>query len=170
MTLTVVPPPRDHGVDDEPEVASDACTDKGNARAFAAIYANRFRYLADRRVTFQWDDRRWQLATAVDTMRAYEPAEIFSRETPLVVGTPAEGWEEQLATYLQASSERALGAPDLGSAQQAAAQRAAARFLHGWASYLLEPTGSDVLANVERAAELAPNDPLYSESSSHLRR
>lgn len=104
---------------------------------------------------------------AVNIMRTYEPSRLFSQETPLVAGTPAEGWVDALASRLQTFSERALAAPDL--AQQAAAQRAAVYFLRGWAAYLADPGSRDALAYVERAAELAPNDPLYGKSVAHLR-
>lgn len=100
---------------------------------------------------------------AVNVMRALEPSRIFSRETPLVAGTPAEGWEDQLASYLQTFSRRALNAPNLEKDQQAAAY-----FLLGWASYLADAADPDVLSNVERAAELSPGDPLFSESKSYL--
>ncbi|MDX1687295.1 MAG: hypothetical protein R3248_04865 [Candidatus Promineifilaceae bacterium] len=103
-------------------------------------------------------------AAAVNAIRAYEPSQIFSRESPLVMGTPAEGWVEQLAAYLQRASERALDAPELGDEH-----RAAATFLRGWAAYLTEPAGAGALSNVERAAELAPDDRLYTESSAYLR-
>lgn len=56
--------------DIEPEPASDTCTDKGNARAFAADHCDTLRFLADRRAWKRWDDRRWVDASSVDVMRA----------------------------------------------------------------------------------------------------
>jgi hypothetical protein len=39
----------------------------------------------------------------------------------------------------------------------------------GWAEYLANPAGLQVLADVEKAAELAPADPLLSQSVACLR-
>jgi putative DNA primase/helicase len=52
------------------ESVSDSCTDKANARAFAAVNADRFRYQANRKTWRKWDGRRWADATEVDLMRA----------------------------------------------------------------------------------------------------
>jgi putative DNA primase/helicase len=56
--------------DIEPEPASDTCTDKGNARAFAADHGDDLRYLADRLIWKRWDGKRWVDASEVDVMRA----------------------------------------------------------------------------------------------------
>ncbi len=96
---------------------------------------------------------------ALAFMRQYSPDQIFSDQTPLVVGTVAEGWGEPLTSHLIAVTTQALEVqPDL----------AAAYFLRGWARYLVEPGSADALADIQRAAELAPDDPLFVQSVAYL--
>jgi len=100
-------------------------------------------------------------AAAVDLMRPYPPAQIFTSTTPLVVGTVAEGWLPQLTQEITASATSALQAkPDL----------AAAYFLRGWAEYLADPVKllSQAKSDVAKAAALAPNDALYKQSAAFL--
>jgi hypothetical protein len=97
--------------------------------------------------------------TALDLMRPYTPAEIFSQSSPLIVNTMAAGWEETLHDWLIMSTDAAISVkPDLAEAY----------FLRAWALYLVDPTDPEILSNVRQAAELAPNEPLYSESVSYL--
>lgn len=92
-------------------------------------------------------------AAALDVMRRYTPADIFSLRTPLVVGTPAEGVSQQLANRILSAVEPALRVrPNL----------AAAYYLRGWATYLKNGFADEaVLADVERAAQLDGDDPLF---------
>ncbi len=97
-------------------------------------------------------------AGAVDLMRPYAPDAIFSPQSPLIVGSVAEGWEATLAAWLQQHTEAALALkPDL----------AAAHFLLGWAHYLVGDANA-AGAEVRAAAELAPDEPLYTESAALL--
>ncbi len=100
-------------------------------------------------------------AAAVDLMRPYPPAQIFTSTTPLVVGTVAEGWLPQLTQPITTSATSALQArPDL----------AAAYFLRGWAEYLADPVNllPQAKSDVTKAASLAPNDALYKQSAAFL--
>jgi len=100
-------------------------------------------------------------AAALDVMGDYSVEELFSQPSPLVVGTIAEGWEDALVQYIQDSATQALQVqPDL----------AAAWFLRGWATRLGSPGSSEALADIERAAELDPNEPLFTQSVAYLKR
>lgn len=99
-------------------------------------------------------------AAALDVMRAYDVEDLFTQQTPLVVGTPAEGFEDALIERILTHTLNALQArPDL----------AAAYFLRGWATYLQTPDGDEALGHVSRAAELDPEEPLFTESLQYLR-
>jgi hypothetical protein len=98
-------------------------------------------------------------AAAVDLMRPYSADEIWGPETPLVKGTVAEGFEAELSDWISRSANLALEVePDLASAI----------FLRGWGAHLRDPKDAQVLADVERAARLAPDDPLFAESVANL--
>ncbi len=91
-------------------------------------------------------------AGAVAQMRAYSPDAIFRTESPLIVGTVAEGWEMELSMYLLDSSERALAVmPD----------RAEIHFVRAWGRFLADPTDPAFGDDIRRAALLAPDDPLF---------
>jgi putative hemolysin len=93
---------------------------------------------------------------AVDLMRIYPMDEVFSQQTPLVVGTPADGWQEALTGYIVASADAALAVqPDL----------AAAHFMRAWARFLANPTDPRVRTDLAAAARLAPDDPFYREAA-----
>jgi hypothetical protein len=93
-------------------------------------------------------------------MRPYRPEALFARPSPLVAGTPADGWEAALATWMTTTTTLHLTArPDL----------AAAYFLRGWGLGLVQPKNPAVLADIERAAQLAPNEVLFTESLRYLR-
>ena len=80
---------------------------------------------------------------------------LFTPQSPLIIGTPAEGWEPTLADWLVNTVDPALALkPDL----------AAAYFLRGWSAYLREYNTAAALADVQKAAELAPDEPLFSQS------
>jgi putative hemolysin len=95
-------------------------------------------------------------AAAVDLMRPYSVTQIFSAETPLIVGTAAEGWQPELSSYLLSSADAALAVqPEL----------APATFVRAWGRYLADPASPLVILDVTRAAELAPDDALFSAAA-----
>ncbi|MGA7731042.1 MAG: hypothetical protein WCD37_07190 [Chloroflexia bacterium] len=99
---------------------------------------------------------------ALDVLRGYPIDQVMLRagESPLVVGTPAEGNADLLVSYITTTTDLALQAlPDL----------AAAHYLRGWAYYLAGGRDSLALAGIEQAAALDPNDPLFTESLKRLR-
>nr|HMN28741.1 hypothetical protein [Caldilineaceae bacterium] len=99
-------------------------------------------------------------SAAVETMRAYAPDEIFALRTPLIDGTPAEGATQQLANRILSSVEPVLKVrPNL----------AAAYYLRGWATFLKNGFADEnVLADVERAAQLAANDRLFADTVAYF--
>ncbi len=98
---------------------------------------------------------------ALEAMRRYSVAEIWSADTPLVKGTTAEGWEGDLSSWITTTTSQAIGAqPGL----------AAAYFLHAWGAHLVNPTDPQILADVERAAHLDPGVELYVQSVAELRK
>jgi hypothetical protein len=100
-------------------------------------------------------------AAALDVLRPYPPADLFRVNPPLVAGTPAENSTDALAKYISDSANAALQAkPDL----------AAAYFLRGWATYLQNPGSQLALDDIRRAAELAPDDKLFSASVQLLKK
>ncbi len=101
-------------------------------------------------------------ATAADNMRGYEPSSIFSTQSPLIVGTVAEGNQQALSERLLVSSEAALAV--YGNDPVAAP----VYFLRGWASYL-NGDNATAIAAVDQAATLAPDDKLYTDSLAFLR-
>jgi hypothetical protein len=97
----------------------------------------------------------------LDLMRAHKPAELFGAETPLVKGTTAEGWEQQVTDAITQTTDLALKlTPDLATAY----------FLRGWGVHLTDPNNPHVLADIERAAQLDPKEALFSESLAYLRK
>jgi|WetSurMetagenome_2_1015567.scaffolds.fasta_scaffold14256_5 hypothetical protein len=100
-------------------------------------------------------------AAAVDLMRQYSAQQIFSAQTPLVVGTTAEAWVPELSSSITKKADAALALkPDL----------APAYFLRGWASYLADPVANRAQAKVDvaKAAALAPADALYRDAAAFL--
>ncbi len=76
-------------------------------------------------------------------------------------GAVAEGFEPQLTYMITQSTGLALELqPDL----------AAAHFLRGWAVQQTDPGNSSVLADIGRAAQLDPDEVLFSESLAYLKR
>lgn len=91
-------------------------------------------------------------AGAVDQMRSYSLEQIFTPQSPLIAGTVAEGWEDAVSNYILDSANAALAVqPELGPAY----------FLRAWAEFLASPGSRQVNADLHRAAELAPDDPLF---------
>ncbi len=100
-------------------------------------------------------------AAALNVMRPYKPAELFDPTTRLVKGTTAEGWEQQVTDSITTTTGLALQLkPDL----------AAAYFLRGWAVHLISPASPAALADIRRAAELEPNEKLFTESLAYLKK
>lgn len=99
-------------------------------------------------------------AAALDTMRPYAPNEIFDVAGPLIVDTVAHGFEFELQQWVTETTTLAL---------QAQSDLAAAYFLRGWARYLADPSDPSALADIEQAARLDPNEPLFAESAAYLR-
>ncbi len=98
---------------------------------------------------------------ALEVMRAYTPEQLFATPNPLVAGTVAEGFEDSLTYTITSTASLALEVqPDL----------AAASFLRGWAAYLSNPADPAALADIERAARLKPDDPLFSGSAAALKK
>lgn len=97
-------------------------------------------------------------AAAVDFMRAYAPEQIFSTTSPLIIGTPAEGWIDALSQYLVSFASDAIDIrPDL----------AATYFLRGW-GHFLAGAGEAAIADVQQAAALASDDSFYQEAAAFL--
>jgi hypothetical protein len=99
-------------------------------------------------------------ASAVNLMRSFTPAQIFDNvSSPLVVGTPAEGWQDALAGYLVESADAALAVkPDLAEAY----------FIRGWGRYLLNPADPQARADVHQAAALRPGDAFLAGCAAYL--
>jgi hypothetical protein len=100
-------------------------------------------------------------AAALDVMRPYTVSQIFDANTPLVTGTIASGWEDALSERIVTSTTRALTVePNL----------AAAYFLRGWATHLVKPSDPQAKADIEKAATLAPYEPLFTAGLAYLKK
>ncbi len=101
------------------------------------------------------------LEAALNEMRPYSVAELFSiSENPMIIGTPAAGWPDILGDWMLESLNPALSVHS---------EWATAYFLRGWAAYQIWDEDPTVLADIERAAVLAPEEPLFAESAAFLR-
>jgi len=100
-------------------------------------------------------------AAALAVLRPYSVEQIFAQPTPLITGTPAEGWETELSQRIIDSSTKAL---------QVQPELAAAYFLRGWAKHLAHPKDPNALNDIEQAARLAPQESLFSQSVTYLKR
>ncbi len=99
-------------------------------------------------------------AAALDVLRAYPPDQIFSLTGPLIKGTVAEEWESTLANWITQTTNSAI---------QVQPKLAAAYFLRGLGEYLANAKDPAVLHDVEQAAQLAPDDKLFSDSLKFLK-
>lgn len=99
---------------------------------------------------------------ALDVLRQHPPERLFAAQNnPLVAGTVAEGFEEGLTGAITETTNLALEAqPDL----------AAAHFLRGWALHLHSPADPAALAEIERAAQLDPQEALFQQSAAFLKK
>ena len=94
-------------------------------------------------------------ATALDLMRAYSNEQLFSATPPIIQGTMAEGNEQWLAEYILQQTNAAIATqPNL----------AAAYYFHSWARYLVNPADPQIALDLEQAAALAPNEPLFAQA------
>lgn len=92
-------------------------------------------------------------------LSGYSAEELFGLPSPLVEGTPAEGFRSELIERITVVTTRALARqPDLATAY----------FLRGWARFLANPAGTDSLADVQQAAALEPDQPLFADSVAYL--
>jgi len=99
-------------------------------------------------------------AATLDLMRPLPTAELFKRDSTLIKGTMAEGWEDALSQWITTTTTSALTVEP---------NSAAAYFLRGWAEYIAKPTDPAALSDIEKAAELAPDEKLFSESAAFLK-
>ena len=98
--------------------------------------------------------------TVLAHMQLYPPAELFTIDkNPLIIGTVAEGWEDTLAEWVIGSTTTAV---------ETRTDLAVAYFLRGWGHYLAGASVTTVLADVEQAALLAPEEPLFQASVVYL--
>lgn len=99
--------------------------------------------------------------TAVlNQMKRYTPAQLFTLRTPLIVDTPAVGWEDSLAENITRTTTLNLRAnPTL----------AAAYFVRGWGIFRHSPGTTAALPDVEKAAQLEPANTLFTSSAAFLR-
>jgi hypothetical protein len=97
--------------------------------------------------------------TVIDILRNYNAPDLFSRESTLIVGTSAEGSVDIMAEWTHTYANNSLTLrPDMASAL----------FLRGWAAFLLNPEDPAVLADIQQAAALDPDEPLYAEALAFL--
>jgi hypothetical protein len=97
--------------------------------------------------------------SALDLIRQFEPAEVFSGSSPLIVGTAAEGWESELSAQLVQSS---------GAAVEVEPGLASAWFIRGWGTWLADPADPAVVEYVTEASDLAPDDQYLTASLQYL--
>jgi hypothetical protein len=99
-------------------------------------------------------------AAAIEIMRPLGVETLFGTSLPLVAGTTAEGWDTQLTEWITSTTSMALEVePNL----------APAYFLRGWAYHLHDPQDSRAILDIDRAAQLAPQEPLFSEAAAYLK-
>ncbi len=96
---------------------------------------------------------------ALQVVRAQPVDKMFGVQSPLVSGTTAEGWEDVLSQRVISSTTQALAAEPL---------LAPAYFLRAWGTYLTTPDSSQMWDDLRRAAELAPDEPLYVDALAYL--
>ncbi len=110
-------------------------------------------------------------AAAVDMMRPYSAEQLFSLESPLIQGTPAQNLVKDLVGYLVDSTTSVVAAepgPSLLSEPALSLSKgqalAMAYFVRGWAEYLDDQSSPQARADIARAAELAPTESLFAEA------
>lgn len=94
-------------------------------------------------------------AAALDIMRGTNTAQLFSPTPPVVKGTMAEGNEQWLAQYILQQTNAAIAVqPEL----------AAAYYFRAWAIYLNNPADPQIAVDLQHAAILDSNEPLFSQT------
>ncbi|RME83360.1 MAG: hypothetical protein D6775_08325, partial [Caldilineae bacterium] len=101
---------------------------------------------------------------AVAPFRQLEPADIFSVPSALVAETVAAGWEDNIYFWVNTITDHSLMLLEERDPEAAAA----AYFLRAWAAYLVDPEDPMIMANLESAASLMPDDPLYAAARDFL--
>lgn len=98
-------------------------------------------------------------AAAVELLREVGADGLFVPDTELIAGTVADGWQTEVADRINSVASAALVAqPDL----------AAAYFVRGWGEYVRAYDETAAVADVQKAAEFAPDDVLYRKSVEYL--
>ncbi len=97
----------------------------------------------------------------LNVMRQYSAEQLFGAKSPVVSAPPAQGWEKSITTWVTKTTTLAIGVqPNLSEAY----------FLRGWAVNLTAPGSAAALADVEKAAQLAPYETLYTQSLAYLKK
>ncbi|MCB8948397.1 MAG: hypothetical protein H6653_10325 [Ardenticatenaceae bacterium] len=97
-------------------------------------------------------------AAALNIVRGYGSEQIFTTASPLIQGTVAESNEQWLADYLLQQSSAAIAVPNLDTTTLAAAY-----YFHAWGTYLQNPADAQITADLQQAASLSPNEPLFNQ-------
>ncbi len=97
---------------------------------------------------------------ALAMLKTHTPGDIFNAEGTLIKGTTAESFVPDMSGWLTRTTTLALTAePDL----------AAAYFIRAWGKYLADRFDPTVLTDVEKAAQLDPNEKLYADCVAYLK-
>ncbi len=93
-------------------------------------------------------------AAALEIMRGHSSEQLFSPTPPVTQGTVAEGNEQWLASYILQQTNAAIAAqPELATAY----------YFRAWATYLNNPADPQIAQDLQQAAALAPDEPLFSQ-------
>ncbi|MFN8439486.1 MAG: hypothetical protein U0175_01865 [Caldilineaceae bacterium] len=95
--------------------------------------------------------------SAVDAMRGYDAESIFTTQTPLIIGTVAEGNDQALSQTIL------TGVQGVIQLQPNDAATAPAYFLQAWAQSLLG-NNADAVTALKQATTLDPEDKLFKDS------
>ena len=97
---------------------------------------------------------------AVGIMGQSQPAVLFSAQSPITSDPMVANFLPDLSKRLTGVAAKAIAArPDL----------APAYFVRGWAEYLGDPASADARSDIARAAELAPDNALFTGSVAALK-
>ncbi len=98
--------------------------------------------------------------TVLNILKSYPPAQLFTPKPALVVGTAAQGFENSLTDWITRTTTLSLKVkPDLASAY----------FIRGWGVYQGSPGTAKAQADVSKAAQLDPKEPIYASSLTFLK-
>lgn len=113
-------------------------------------------------------------AAAEAPLRAYTPEDLFVSPSPLISGTIAEGWDEQVTTWITTTVDPLISVNNGGDAAMLPApirdidRLAAANYLYGWALSLGEAGPAAGRSYFEQAAKLKPDDGFYKATVDYL--